>query len=414
MPTQKRLKVLLSAYACEPDRGSEPGVGWEWATRMAKFHDTTVLTRSNNKEVIEKRIALHHVIQAPQFVYLDLPDWCIKLKRRGIIAVFLYYLLWQWYASRHIQKTNTSYDIIHHITFNGFRFPGAWWRIEAPVVLGPLGGGSITSSQYRKCYGHKWMLEKIREFSIKHWHWNPWTIASMRRARRVFVVGSDLQKRFLNAGIDAQKMLETALPLELENTQLIANRDQRKDFVWVGNLEPWKAWQIALEAFAIAASKTSDTCRLHIIGDGSQADSAKKYAKKLGIEERLSFLKKLPRNNVWGMMASSRALIFSSVRDTSGNVVLEAMGLECPVICFNHQGAAMMTDDQCAFRITPSDWNTSINDFANAIVSLANDDNIVHNMGKSGRKRVMTHFTWDEKIDRMVKIYEDLIERKSA
>ena len=49
----KRLKLVLSCYACEPNRGSEPGVGWAWALGMAKRHETFALTRANNQGVIE-------------------------------------------------------------------------------------------------------------------------------------------------------------------------------------------------------------------------------------------------------------------------------------------------------------------------------------------------------------------------
>ena len=53
-----RLRVLISAYACEPGKGSEPEVGWQWALQMARFHDVTVLTRTNNREAIEKELVL--------------------------------------------------------------------------------------------------------------------------------------------------------------------------------------------------------------------------------------------------------------------------------------------------------------------------------------------------------------------
>lgn len=36
------MKILLSAYACEPNKGSEPGVGWSWATEYAKQHQVWV------------------------------------------------------------------------------------------------------------------------------------------------------------------------------------------------------------------------------------------------------------------------------------------------------------------------------------------------------------------------------------
>ena len=33
----KKKKILLSAYACEPNEGSEPGVGWNWAIELKKL-----------------------------------------------------------------------------------------------------------------------------------------------------------------------------------------------------------------------------------------------------------------------------------------------------------------------------------------------------------------------------------------
>ena len=34
------MKILLSAYACEPNRGSEPGLGWRWALEIAVSPET--------------------------------------------------------------------------------------------------------------------------------------------------------------------------------------------------------------------------------------------------------------------------------------------------------------------------------------------------------------------------------------
>jgi hypothetical protein len=91
----KRLNVLLSAYACEPNRGSEPGVGWEWATRLSKIHNVTVLTRRNNRRLIEDKLASSERFDGLQFIYLDLPDLFLLLKKIGILPVPMYYILWQ-------------------------------------------------------------------------------------------------------------------------------------------------------------------------------------------------------------------------------------------------------------------------------------------------------------------------------
>ena len=47
------MNILLSAYACEPNKGSEPGVGWSLAIEMSKHHNVWVITRDNNKSAIE-------------------------------------------------------------------------------------------------------------------------------------------------------------------------------------------------------------------------------------------------------------------------------------------------------------------------------------------------------------------------
>jgi glycosyltransferase involved in cell wall biosynthesis len=399
------MRILLSAYACEPNRGSEPGVGWEWATRLARSCDVFVLTRANNRKRIEASLGTEWHSGQPRFIYLDLPPRLIKLKNLGVLPVFLYYVLWQLAASRAIKSGAGQYDIIHHVTFNGFRFPGAWWSADTPVVLGPLGGGSITAPQFRRCYGSRWIIEKFREYSVRLWRWNPWTVASLNQARTVMVVGDDLLRRFRAAGIDAQMMLETALPRDLEPDPPLIPPDMKRDFIWVGNLEPWKAWQIALEAYSLAVSKDGTIGNLKIIGRGNQEASARKTAIILGIADRVDFISQQPRDEVWKLMASARALIFSSIRDTSGNVVIEAMGLRCPVICFQHQGVAMMTDDHCAFRVKPSDWHTSVEGFAEAIVSLAQDDSLVDAMGNAGRMRVKTEITWEAKVAEMLEIY---------
>src|ERR1039458_2632356 len=87
------LRVLLSAYACEPGRGSEPAVGWNWVPHIAKRHDVWVITRANNRSPIEKALGK----PAPEnvhWIYFDLPPWARFWKKRER-GLHLYYWLWQ-------------------------------------------------------------------------------------------------------------------------------------------------------------------------------------------------------------------------------------------------------------------------------------------------------------------------------
>ena len=76
----KKLKVLVSAYACEPDKGSEPGVGWNWAKQIAHFHEVWVVTRTNNRPAIEERIEKNPDPNL-HFIYVDLPYGSVDGKK---------------------------------------------------------------------------------------------------------------------------------------------------------------------------------------------------------------------------------------------------------------------------------------------------------------------------------------------
>jgi hypothetical protein len=149
----RRLRVLLSAYACEPGKGSEPEVGWQWATRLARDHDVTVITRANNAPAIHA--ALENQAGAkPQFLFYDLPAWLLRRKGSSLPTA-LYYLLWQGAVRWRFRRQLAVYDLIHHLTFNSFRQPGFWWFTGRPVILGPLGGGQICPWSFLLRFGRR-------------------------------------------------------------------------------------------------------------------------------------------------------------------------------------------------------------------------------------------------------------------
>ena len=148
------MKLLLSAYACEPDRGGESGVGWHWALELARLrHDVWVLTRANNQQAIQRASPnLPNV----RFIYYDLPNWLAKLKKKAPILQF-YYLLWQWGAYRTARELHRQeqFDLVQHLTFGVFRHPSFMGRLGIPFIFGPVGGGERAPFRLRMDYGVK-------------------------------------------------------------------------------------------------------------------------------------------------------------------------------------------------------------------------------------------------------------------
>ena len=162
----KRLKVLISAYACEPGKGSEPGVGWNVAREMAKHHDIWVLTRANNRPAIEAELA-ENPVPGLHFAYYDLPRWA-KWWKRGGRGVQLYYYLWQLGAYRVARRLHreVGFDLAHHVTFVKYWAPSLVSRLPVPFVWGPVGGGESAPKAFWDDFGPEGRrYERLRELA---------------------------------------------------------------------------------------------------------------------------------------------------------------------------------------------------------------------------------------------------------
>jgi glycosyltransferase involved in cell wall biosynthesis len=95
------------------------------------------------------------------------------------------------------------------------------------------------------------------------------------------------------------------------------------------------------------------------------------------------FLGRLPFPDAVAMMNEAEVFCFTSLRDTSGNVVLEALAAGVPVVCFDHQGAADMVSDTSGVLlpvISPgtaiTDWAATLRELARTFLWRANGDRI--------------------------------------
>lgn len=160
----KRLKVLLSAFACEPDRGSEPGVGWNLAWEMAKrHHDVWVLTRTTQREAIEAKLA-SDPMPGLHFAYYDVPRWPPHwdyVKRKNLME--LHYYLWQVGAHATARRLHrqVGFDVAQHVTFVRYWMPSLLARLPVPFIWGPVGGGGVCTQVVLQGAGQAW--EAVRD-----------------------------------------------------------------------------------------------------------------------------------------------------------------------------------------------------------------------------------------------------------
>lgn len=403
------MRVLLSAYACEPGKGSEPGTGWNLALALARSFDVTVLTRTNNREPIEQALEKQSSPK-PAFIYHDLPPVARLLKKRGILSTQAYYALWQRSLGRIIPKTHDldAFDLFHHVTFNSFEVvPGLMDSFPGIKVWGPIGGGQTACLPLTATLTLKARLkERLRSWRISLSRRNPrlirclescdWVLFANEETRDLFkTVELKSSGQMIDVGVDPARFTPVG---ELTEGHRIFS---------AGNFEPRKGTRLLLLAFQ-QAHRENPKLRLQLAGDGPELPRDRAWVEAHGLGEIITFSGRRSHVEMAEEFARSDVFVFPSIRDTSGAIVLEAMACGLPVVCLDHQGARLMVGENAGIRVKPQTLELAIRGIATAILELSGNAPLRVSLGKNARERVLREFTWEKRAEQLGKEYQRL------
>lgn len=366
------MRVLLSAYACEPGKGSEPGVGWRWAIEIARRgHDVTVLTRANNRANIEVGIADSQDFPANiKFAYYDLPAWVMKLKRR-FRAVHLYYAIWQWmvvYKAKQLHFS-THFDLVHHITFVSIRNFSRMGKLGIPFVLGPLAGGETSPFWLRWRTGWRGGLsDTFRDMVNSLSRVDFFLRTALNEAERVAVTSPQTME-YISRKQRCKTICELQIGIDRNFSKSIEDARRHKRILYVGNFLYWKGMKIGIDAFAEALKK-DPKLSLTLVGDGPEELRWRLLADRHGIEDRVAWIPRISQTELAKIYLAHGVFLFPSLHDSGGQVVLEALAYGLPVVCLKLGGPGVIVDDSCgrAIEAGHGDYSRLVKDIAQSLL----------------------------------------------
>ena len=410
------MRILACAYACNPFLGSEEGVGWGWVCTIAQTHEVWVLTDPRHRLDIENKLRdFHDPHRTLHFVYVP------RRRRRELEKVWPPAYLWTYRiwqrdallaaASLH-QKI--GFDLLHVITYVGFRVPGPFFRLGIPLVWGPIGGLENTP-----------------------WRLLPWlgTYGAIYYACRNIV--NSFHKRFLtlpkqafcaaDGGIIAATTSirreikhwygkESAVICEVGTSSVVDRNHSRRSadeplcISWSGQHLPGKALPLLIEALSRLPVQVK--WRLAILGTGRCTKKWRQYAQQLGIGENCQWYGHVSRAQALKLVHDSHVFVTTSLKDLTSTVIVEAMAQGVPILCPDHCGFSDAVDKSCGLKLPVMRPWEFVASLSQAIELLFNDEAYRRKLAIGALDRV-NMFSWEQKATRLNEVYHRKISRRA-
>lgn len=411
------FSVLINAYACSPNMGSEPGMAWNWCVNLAKYCELHIITEGEFRDKIEAVLPTLPQGNNMHFYYNPVSDEIRKMCwNQGDWRFYKYYREWQWKTYIMAEKIIKQHhiDIVHQLNMIGFREPGYLWKIEnKPFVWGPIGGLKQFPSSYLEGAGIKMKLFNrvkniINIYQIKH---DKRVDQALKKADLLISSIPDsynVIKKY--KGLNSIIIPETGC--FIDDNSIKRNKEEKVDddfrLLWVGKFDFRKQLNIALATM----SKLKDKSNIKLIICGSGSDNQISYYKQmainLGIEDNVVWKGNIENSKVKEEMHKSDIFFFTSVSEDTSTVVLEAVSCGLPVLCFDTCGMGYVINESVGHKIPLTNPRQSADDFAEKINYLYNNIEFLQKLS-DGCKQRQKELSWDNKAKQMVELYNKVI-----
>lgn len=412
------MNVLLIGYACDPNKGSEEGVGWGWVQMIRRFAEVDVITADFNEPGLRGReqagLRFCFVKQRPwqyrpERVWRRIEDSALKP------LMNLSYTLWLGQATRLAREMvrRKRYDVVHLVTYVGFRFPGRFAELGVPFVWGPIGGLENTpwrflremgwyGAAYYTCYNVINTLQKA-------------LLPGPRRAMRIagqaggLIAATEGIRREIRRwyGQESEVICEIGPPGTVATSISERGEGEPLRIAWSGLHLPGKALPLLLRGLSGLGGRLD--WRLTVLGSGPLTGKWQRLARELGIAGRIEWTGKLRRDEAVRRVHEAHVFAITSLKDLTSTVLLEALSQGVPVVCPDHCGFSNVVTGDCGVKVKMESPRQLARDLAEAIARLGADEGERRRLAWGALKRI-EDFAWDVKARQVERIYRRVVE----
>ena len=214
-------------------------------------------------------------------------------------------------------------------------------------------------------------------------------------------VKEDLQKIGTKSPI---YVIHNAIPID----QTIKFETKPFQLVSISRLTFYKNVQIAIKSLQIV-KKSFPKVSLIIVGDGPYRKNLEQLVKELNLQENVLFKGHVSENEKKELIATSHALVFPSLFEGFGMVILEAFEYKKPVLVSRVRPQSDIVDHgETGFILSPNDQF----EWAEAIKRLLKESDFAAKMGENGRRVLEERYNSEIMKKKILQMYEDVTKKK--
>ena len=404
----KKYNILISANHCAPGQGSEHGVGWNFVSRLAKYHNITLITNRHAyydhlcRESAERGIKVYGIKQY------------IEYKGLTKLIPFIYYSEYKWWQYRVYKKArqlhrDIRFDLIHQVTNITFREPGYLWKLNIPFVWGPVVALGYDKPKFLNMYGFSEGLKIIlRHISFKIQYSTPGRIKKALKATNACLPVCEITRELLcrlSPDTNFRIIPETA-SVDENIIGTISGRQQGDEIklLWISRFDPSKGVMFLLQALTMLPDNIR--YKLILAGDGPQRNKAVTFCdnKKISYE----YIGHLPYGEIQKLYASAHLFFITSMMDATTSVLFESLSNGIPVVALDHLSYGEKIDDSCGKKINVGTPEQISLDIANVIKYYFDNEDARRKASEGAILRAKAN-SWNTRIRDLTKIYDEIL-----
>ncbi len=408
-----QLRILVLAPDANPESISVNLVCYRQAEALARLHTVTLVGRTWHEGALRRAQAPFRTIETITIPWLDrMYAWSLRwifkynFHNRAMTA-FLYpsYLIFEWCAWRRMRTRMAAgeFDIVLRLSPVTSVIPSVFHyflrKLSVPFMIGPINGGLPWPKGFSQAANQKAWFDNLRSL----YRFLPFAKSTYRRAAAIVAGSSQTYADFAGYRDKLFFVPENGVSSSLcSDTVHRTRRDGKLELIFVGNLVPYKACDLALRA--AAPFLRSGLAHFSVAGDGPERDRLNKLAESLGIKEAVSFCGMLSHSEAMERLRSADVMVFPSVREFGGGVVFEALAVGAVPLVVDFGGPGDIVHSAVGCKVSLTNEGDVVSQMERLLAKLVHDRDFLERLRQQGISYARESLTWDAKAQSVTRI----------